>query len=156
MKKQSAIITLILLSVAYLGLLSACVSTTDSTGKKTTTLTPAAKADLQTAGSVLAQAIAGAAVTGAENAASQYFSTGKINTKALASAEVYGLASNAQGYVGQLVSKSTLVSAIGTPSVAASVSAALPSQVSVTQELVNSLQAQAASPNVSGPVNVKL
>jgi len=143
----------IIIIVGAIGALTGC-ATNPVTGK--TTLTPAAQSELKSAGSMLAQAIVGAAITGAENVASQYLSTGKVNTKALASAEVYGLAANAQGYVGQFVPKSTLVAAIGTPAVAMAVSAALPAQIPVTQELVNSLQTQAASPNISGPVNATL
>ena len=129
-----------------------CTTTTDPvTGKVTQSISPAVQAELQAAGNVLAQAVANAAVIGATNAASQYVSTGSVNTRQLASAEIYGIAANAQGYVGQLVPASTLVSAVGTPQIARAVSATLPAQVPVTQQAVDALQTQAAnlSPNGS-------
>lgn len=123
-------------------LLSACM-TDPATGKKT--LTPAAQAELQAAGNMAVQAITNAAVIGAQNALGQWQSTGQVDINQLASAEIYGFAANAQGYIGQLVPRQTLTQAVGTPQVASAVFATLPPQVVVTQAAVDALQAHAAS-----------
>ncbi len=151
MKTKLAVLT------AILGL-TACQTTTDpTTGKTTKTLTPAARTEITNLENVGIQALANAAVTAATNATTQYVSTGKVNTKQLAAAEISGFAANAQGYVGQVVPSSTLVSAIDNKTIATAVQAVLPATVAVTQVGVNALDAKAsalytpASPNVEKP-----
>lgn len=139
-------ITLLLTSIITLVSLVGCQTVTDpNTGKTTKTLTPAAKAEAQQVGLVAAQAIGNAIGIAVTNSATQYITNGKVDTKQLASAEVYGIASNAQVYVGQLVPKSTLVGAASTPEVKNAVSDVLPDKVLVTQSTVNALYTQAAA-----------
>ena len=135
----------LMLALSGLLLLAGCQTTVDPvTGKKTTTLTPAAKAEAVDLGKVAMQAVANAAVTAATDSVTQLVSTGKVNSKELAAAELSGLASNAQGYVGEIVSSPTLTAAISNPSIAAAVTKALPQTVTVTQSGVNALNAAAA------------
>jgi len=132
---------------AVLGTLlgAACTTTTDPlTGKITKSLSPAAKTELSQFGNVTAQAIANAIATGATNSAVQYVGTGKVDTKQLAQAELYGVASNAQSYIGQLVPRSTIVASASTPAIQTALTNNLPSQVAVTQSTVDALQAAAA------------
>jgi len=145
----------LILPIASISVLIGCASTTDPvTGKKSSTLTPAAKAAISNLENVSMQALANAAVTAASNSVSQLASTGKVNTKELAAAELSGLASNAQAYVGEIVSSPTLTAAISDPGIASAVTKALPQSVAVTQLGVNALNAAAdklypTSPNVA-------
>lgn len=141
-----------------LSLLTACQTITDPvTGKTSKVLSPAAKTEITNLENVGIQALTNAAVTAATNATTQYVSTGRVDSKQLAAAEISGFAANAQGYVGQIVPSSTLVSAIDNKTVATAVQAVLPATVAVTQIGVNALDAKAealypvVSPNAVKP-----
>lgn len=137
---------LVIIATAAMVIITACQTVKDpTTGKVTKSLTPAAQAELNAFGNVSAQIIAQGIAIGATNVVGQYVSTGKVDTKQLAQAEIYGVSSNLQGYIGQLVPRSTIVAAAGTPAIQTALNNSLPATVPVTQQTVDALQAAAAA-----------
>lgn len=138
-----------IISLIALIAFSGCQTTIDpSTGRASKSLTPAAKQELVAVGNVTAQIIANGIAIGATNSAAQWIATGRVDSKVLAQAEMYGVASNAQAYIGQLVPRSVIVDSAGAPAVQAALADSLPPSVKVTQSTVDALQAAAAA-NVS-------
>ena len=134
-------------------LLTGCVTTTNPNGTKSTTLTPQAQTDLQQAGQIaeaaLIQGLAGAATGAASNALSQVENTGTVNQKDVASATLYGLTSNMEGYVGTIMPAAIAAASTGVPAVGKVIAPTVSAQL-VTQAAIDSINAQAAalaSPN---------
>ena len=134
-------------------LLTGCVTTTNPNGTKSTALTPQAQTDLQQAGQIaeaaLIQGLAGAATGAASNALSQVENTGTVNQKDVASATLYGLTSNMEGYVGTIMPAAIAAASTGVPAVGKVIAPTVSAQL-VTQAAIDSINAQAAalaSPN---------
>jgi len=137
-------IALAILVAAFACVPIGCNTVTDSSGKTSQVLKPEAKAVLQASGDVLAQALAQAAVIETTGAVNQYASTGKVDQKQLSSAIVSGIAANAQGYIGQVMTAYQLAKVTGVPAVAQ----VAPDKATVTQQTVDTLNAVAAVQSV--------